>query len=229
MNNDDEYSLIICSNFQYTTGFHSTFDVFSDLKKFDKDEYRPLLNFLNSSSNEMGSSSGSIDKYINVCYGKEWYRYPSSFFLPDSKRYRMRFIKSEFTGQLPKLYDNEGDVKGLKTSIIYDDFNDENREESSRYIKPEECHYLIDSSRSITSEREPDYSKDIKDWRILSTYKMLDLANSPIIIRSFYLPFISEKHNSYYDYQLLRNNNLFIHNQDDNNLQQKKSPPNELA
>lgn len=186
-------------------------DVFSDLKKFDKDDYKPLLNSTKSSPLSYDESGfNSVDKYINVCYGKEWYRYPSSFFLPDSKRYRMRFIKSDFTGQLPKLY--EDDDKGLKTSITYDDFNDKNREELSRYIKSEQCHYLIDSSRSTISEREPDYSKNTKDWNILSSYRILDLANSTIVIRSFYLPFISEKHNSYNDYLLLRNNNLFVHN-----------------
>lgn len=58
---------------------------------------------------------------------------------------------------------------------------------------------------------------------------MLDLANSPIIIRSFYLPFISEKRNSYNYYQLLRNNNLFVHNRDDNNLKRKNDPGNGLA
>lgn len=127
----------------------------------------------------------------------------------------MRFIKSDFKGQLPKLYDSEDSKNGrLKTRIIYDDFNDMNREEISRYVRPEQCHYLIDSSVSNTSENEPDYSKNTKDWTILTSHRMLDLNNSPIIIRSFYLPYISEKRNSYAVYQLLRNNNLFSHFRD---------------
>lgn len=122
----------------------------------------------------------------------------------------MRFIRSEFRGQLPKLYENDSlKSEGLKTRIIYGDFNDMNKEEMSRYIEPKQCHYLIDTSQTTTSKYEPDYSKDAKNWKILSTHKMLDLPNSPIIIRSFYLPFISEKQNKYTDYQLLRNNNLF--------------------
>lgn len=130
----------------------------------------------------------------------------------------MRFIKSEFRGQLPKLYENdEPKFKGLKTRIVYEDFNDMNKEEVSRYVKPEQCHYLIDSSQINTSVNEPDYSKT-KDWKILSTHKMLDLPNSPIIIRSFYLPFISEKQNNYIDYHLLRNNDLFVY------IQDKKQP-----
>lgn len=188
-----------------STGFKATFLVFSDLKKYDKDSYKPILGTTENSNNT------SVSNYINVCYGKEWYRYPSSFFLPTSSRYRMRFIRSEFKGQLPKLYDDDDPgFRGLKTRIVYKDFNNMNKEEPSRYIKPEDCHYLIDSSQIETSDQEPDYSKNTKDWKILSTHKMLDLHRSPIIIRSFYLPFFSEKQNHYYDFRLLRNNNLFF-------------------
>ncbi|VDN17655.1 unnamed protein product [Gongylonema pulchrum] len=54
------------------------------------------------------------DTVINVCIGKEWYRFPSSFFLPSSGRSdggrlwttELKFIKSEFAGLLPKPYMN---------------------------------------------------------------------------------------------------------------------------
>lgn len=42
---------------------------------------------------------------INVCYGKEWHRFPSSFLFPDS-RYRIGFVKSDFDGMLPAYFDN---------------------------------------------------------------------------------------------------------------------------
>lgn len=190
-------------------GFKPTFNVHSDLRRYDREGLmKPIL--LTADSNDEQNASGM--QYINVCYGKEWYRYPSSFHLPSSRRYRMRFIRSEFRGQLPKLYENDGiKNRGLKTHVIYSDFNDMNKEETSRYIKPEECHYLIDSSsqRTRTTQFEPDYSLDTKNWQTLSSHKMLDLHHSPIIIRSFYLPFVSEKQNSYIDYKLLRNTNLF--------------------
>lgn len=119
----------------------------------------------------------------------------------------MRFIRSSFRGQLPKLF--EPNLEGIKTQLMYKDFNDMNREEVSRYTKPELCHYLIDSSQPYTSDDEPDFSKDTKNWGIVSTHKILDLSRSPVVIRSFYLPFISERQNSYNDFRLLRNNNLF--------------------
>lgn len=118
----------------------------------------------------------------------------------------MRFIKSNFEGQLPKLFENDDPNE---TRIIHKDFNDLNKEEKSRYIIPEKCHYLVDSKQAKPSKLEPDYSKNTKDWTVLSSHKMLDLPNSPVIIRSFYLPFVSWKRNNYVDYQLLRNNLLF--------------------
>lgn len=39
---------------------------------------------------------------LTVCFGKEWHRSPSSFHLPDG--YSVRFIPSEFNGQLPAPY-----------------------------------------------------------------------------------------------------------------------------
>ena len=120
----------------------------------------------------------------------------------------MRFIRSEFRGQLPKLFEKDSKTDEL----IFQDFNDLNQEEISRYVDLEKCHYLIDSSKGNPTENEPDYSRDEKNWTTLASHKMLDLANSPVIIRSFYLPFFSDEHNRYFYYKLLRNNNLFVNN-----------------
>ncbi|KAM9079256.1 alpha-1,2-mannosyltransferase ALG9 isoform 5-T5 [Megaptera novaeangliae] len=65
---------------------------------------------------------------VNVCVGKEWYRFPSSFLLPDN--WQLQFIPSEFRGQLPKPF-AEGP---LATRIVPTDMNDQNLEEPSRYI-----------------------------------------------------------------------------------------------
>ena len=53
---------------------------------------------------EAGSNETTLPKEgINVCVGKEWYRFPSSFFLPD--RWQLQFIQSDFKGILPKPYE----------------------------------------------------------------------------------------------------------------------------
>ena len=43
-----------------------------------------------------------VDREVNVCVGKEWYRFGSSFFLP-SERVHLQFIKSGFDGLLPQV------------------------------------------------------------------------------------------------------------------------------
>ena len=85
------------------------------------------------SSNELQRLEG--DNTINICVGKEWYRFPSNFFLP-SERFQLRFVKSEFGGQLPQPFSK---VNG--TSQIPSGFNNMNREETDRYVS-----YLNDSN-----------------------------------------------------------------------------------
>ena len=43
----------------------------------------------------------NVQGQTTVCMGKEWHRFPSSFFLPN-QNFRIAFLKSEFRGQLPK-------------------------------------------------------------------------------------------------------------------------------
>lgn len=85
-----------------------------------------LLMELNRYPNEVKISEKAI---INVCLGKDWHRYPSSFFLPNSN-WNVRFVQSEFKGLLPAPF-SPGENG---TSVIHDHFNDQNREESSLYF-----------------------------------------------------------------------------------------------
>ncbi len=81
----------------------------------------PVHTFTYLSSVELPSNQGSQ----HICIGKEWYRFPSSFWLP-SPRTELNFIRSGFNGQLPKPFES--------TWITPPDFNDENREEMARYV-----------------------------------------------------------------------------------------------
>lgn len=64
---------------------------------------------------------------VNVCVGKEWYRFPNSFFLPEN--WKLMFIKSEFRGQLPKYFDSKNPTSSLPTHM-----NNKNLEEPTRYV-----------------------------------------------------------------------------------------------
>ena len=71
---------------------------------------------------------------INVCYGKEWYRFPSSFFLP--RNYRAKFVKSAFDGLLPGEF-SEADASfgSWPTWLVPSGMNDENREDVGKHVR----------------------------------------------------------------------------------------------
>jgi alpha-1,2-mannosyltransferase len=73
------------------------------------------------------------DAGINVCLGKEWYRFPSSYHLPHHMR--AKFIKSECSGLLPGEF-SEAKGPGMfpGTWMIPDGMNDENREDLGKYV-----------------------------------------------------------------------------------------------
>lgn len=78
-------------------------------------------------------------KEVNVCFGKDWYRFPSSFAFPSDK-YSVRFVKSEFNGMLP-AYFAEG---GNSTQIAHPYFNDLNQANDFMLFDLDLCHYLVD-------------------------------------------------------------------------------------
>ena len=45
----------------------------------------------------------TLDEPIRLCYGKEWHRFPNHFMVPAGVE--VQFIKSEFSGILPKHFD----------------------------------------------------------------------------------------------------------------------------
>ncbi|XP_064896385.1 alpha-1,2-mannosyltransferase ALG9 isoform X3 [Columba livia] len=109
---------------------------------------------------------------VNVCVGKEWHRFPSSFLLPEN--WQLQFIMSEFRGQLPKPF-----AKGpMATRIIPTDMNDQNKEEPSRYIDISKCHYLVDLDTAAETPREPRYSSNKEEWVTIAYKPFLD-ASSP--------------------------------------------------
>mgnify|MGYP001565163979 CR=1 FL=1 len=66
-----------------------------------------------------------------LCLGKDWYRFPSSYFLPEGMR--ARFVRSEFRGLLPGEFGNgEGWREGTWT--VPGGMNDENLEDVGKYV-----------------------------------------------------------------------------------------------
>ena len=137
---------------------------------------------------------------INFCVGKEWHRFPSSFFFP-SKSWKLQYLRSEFKGQLPQAYANHPNA----TSIIQPHFNDLNKEEPSRYFDPDKCHFLLDLDVGRITELEPNYSHLKSRFTIIKSVKFLDNIKSHPLYRAFYIPRQSDEYCAYGSYNLLQN------------------------
>jgi alpha-1,2-mannosyltransferase len=51
----------------FIAGYHAPLDLFMELNRLTTERSLPT------------------EQTINICIGKEWYRFPSSFFLPDNR------------------------------------------------------------------------------------------------------------------------------------------------
>ncbi|XP_050419689.1 alpha-1,2-mannosyltransferase ALG9 [Adelges cooleyi] len=132
---------------------------------------------------------------INVCVGKEWHRYPSSFFLPDY-RWKMHFIRSEFRGLLPGRFHNDS------MSKVKENYNDQNKEEPDKYSDIRLCHFMIDLDNDQSSDLEPNYSKE-SEWIIVKSLPFLNHQKTPLLFRVFYIPFFWEDKAHFSSYNLL--------------------------
>jgi alpha-1,2-mannosyltransferase len=162
--------------------FDGTFRVYTDLS-LNSDRYEESF----------------LKKYnqINVCVGKEWYRFPNSYFFPN-ERYNLTFIRQiEKNSQLPQYF-------GSSTSEILPNFNDKNEDELSRYIGIEKCHFVIDLDSE--EKRKESFSSD--NWELLSEFSFIDSSNSPSLTRAYYIPLYSSRKNRYISYFLLRNRKM---------------------
>ncbi|KAK9324982.1 Alg9-like mannosyltransferase family-domain-containing protein [Lipomyces orientalis] len=132
--------------------------------------------------------SNMSDPPLNVCVGREWYRFPSSYFLPENMR--LKFIKSDFNGMLPTEF-AEGVSWYQGASLIPEGLNNENREEMSFYVRVDECDYLVDSNFT-TSDQEGTFEKqfitDVKNWEIVRCAPFLDSERSSLLARVIKLP-----------------------------------------
>ena len=78
-------------------------------------------------------------KYLNLtlCFGKEWYRFPSHYLVPDGVS--VAFIRSEFNGLLPQHFqvsvdDTDSVWPREATRMMPSNVNDLNKEEVSQYV-----------------------------------------------------------------------------------------------
>lgn len=143
----------------------------------------------------------STSKHVkNLCIGKDWYRFPNSFFFPD-ENYRIRFLKSEFKGMLP-AYFAPGDNG---TTIIHPYFNDLNQENLFMYSNYTNCDFLLDFDTQKYTELEPNYAER-DEWTVIKSLPFLNNEKSSKLFRAFYIPFVSYRYNTFSNFNLLQRN-----------------------
>ena len=145
-----------------------------------------------------------------VCTGAEWYKFPSSFFLPGPV-YRLQFVRSSFDGLLPRPFaEEEGG-----TRLSPPGFNDENKMESANFWDDAaRCDYFVTTRRpakgrdgwewydaAIASDMT---AKGNATWIVQAALPYIDSAVSPAWSRAFSIPFVTNRHNSWLEYVLLR-------------------------
>lgn len=131
-----------------------------------------------------------VDAVGNLCVGREWYRFPSSFFLP--KDLRLRFIKSNFNGLLPGDF-NESIDKFEAISSIPPNMNNLNEFDPSKLFDFEQCDYAIDISQPIDSESGEigfinDQGEVRKGWELIHSEPFLNNEESSGIGRILAIP-----------------------------------------
>ncbi|TIB39057.1 hypothetical protein E3P86_01304 [Wallemia ichthyophaga] len=161
-------------------------------------------------ANRTGPPKG---QHYTLCYGKDWYRFPSSYLVP--QYVDVEFVESKFDGILPAHWPQEfRSSANLLNNIrrIPPNMNDQNKQERDRFVNVDSCDYLIDlvSSSTTFSLLEPNYAAN-DDWNVIASLPMLDPSLSHILTRTLYLPFKSwQQKNTFGELKLHRRNREII-------------------
>lgn len=112
-----------------------------------------------------------------VCIGREWYHYPSSFFLNENQR--LRFTKSSFTGMLPgDFVEPESPTfenLSLSTSFNSNRFNNKNQFNPDFIVSDiNECDYFVDIDMKTSSEDQA----SLNEFELLYCADMIDVDKS---------------------------------------------------
>jgi len=160
-----------------TDGYTAPLKLYSDL-------YRISSSQVVSHENIGGRRSPTL-----VCTGGEWYRFPSSYHLPENSS--LAFLKSSFDGQLPQPFTQFGSKE--ESSRLQGRFNDLNEEDMTRYVDIGECSFaieLVGEDDANGSEVMKYMKEDEQDWKLVAQHSFLDVDKTSALHRILYIPMI---------------------------------------
>ncbi|KAG7372265.1 Alg9-like mannosyltransferase family-domain containing protein [Nitzschia inconspicua] len=124
---------------------------------------------------------------ISICTCGEWYRFPSSFYIPH-KSLSFGFAPSKFGGQLPQPFTSYG--SGAESAALRA-FNDKNKPEPGSYTTFQNCDFLVELSTSVDSCTES--LEEGYEWQVYLQEPFLNADNTSTLHRSLYIPRLHEK------------------------------------
>lgn len=132
----------------------------------------------------------------SVCFGKDWYRFPNSYFLP--RDMRAKWIRSEFRGLLPGEFSEARTGFGFwsGTWLPTIGLNDRNEEDLGKYVDVRTCAFLVDTQFPEQQKQagwmpppeEPNYVADTDRWDVVKCVPFLDAASTPFLVRALWVP-----------------------------------------
>ena len=144
-----------------------------------------------------------------ICFGKDWYRFPTSHFLPNDMH--AKFVESHFDGLLPGEFSEANVGFGLYpgTWLIPPGMNDRNENDPGKCIDISHCTFLVDSymPSSKPSALEPLYALET-DWAEVKCVQFLDAQQTGLLARTIWLPdlpFIPQKYRRVWGWHCLLN------------------------
>lgn len=131
----------------------------------------------------LGGERGDDDADVNVCVREEWYRFPSSFFLPE-RRHRLRFLRGATDGMLPMPFD-EGALGTRGDKVGFNGYNsavDEQFFGDGAGDSEERCHYIVEFVQGGQENGSEEVGKDL-----VVTMPFMNATGSAAGFRAFYI------------------------------------------
>ncbi|KAF6013814.1 hypothetical protein HII13_001062 [Brettanomyces bruxellensis] len=157
----------------------------------------PLSAFKALSSHDTIIYDADSTTIENVCIGREWYHYPSSFFLKSNQR--LRYVENGFRGMLPGDFIEPGShtFGGIRNSTRVDQegFNNLNHYNPDfANAKLDQCDYFIDINMPVNADLgeisvfDEEGSSILPGWQTIRCEKMIDPDNSFGLAKLIHIP-----------------------------------------